>query len=186
MASRDIEIELKFPLENSKEIITFLDENAEQKSKNVVQKDTYFSPAHRDFLKVEFPFEWLRLRESAQGFSLNYKHFHPENAKEPEYCDEFETNVSDVETMRKIFGSLDFKKTVVVEKSRSTWIFEDVEIVIDDVKGLGTFIELEAINHFDEPKEGKEYLRRVLKKLNARVGEEDHRGYPFMILKKQG
>lgn len=186
MVNKDIEIELKFPLKNPKEVIEFLNKHAQLKSKNVFQRDTYFTPAHRDFLNVKFPFEWLRLRESDKGASLNYKHFYPENAEKTDYCDEFETKIDNPQAVKKIFDSLNFKKAVIVEKSRTTWLFEDVEIAIDDVKELGSFIELETTTHFDDPRKGKEYLYKFLKKLNADVGEEDIRGYPFRILEKQG
>jgi predicted adenylyl cyclase CyaB len=103
-----------------------------------------------------------------------------------DYCEEFETKIDNVQSLMKIFESLNFRELVTVEKTRNGWIFEDVEIVIDNVKGLGFFIELEATTHFGDPKKGKEYMLSVLKKLNADVGEEDIRGYPFRLLEKQG
>ena len=53
-------------------------------------------------------------------------------------------------------------------------------------KDLGEFIELEAQKHYNDPKAGKEYLYSILNELNAEVGEENLRGYPFQILEKQG
>lgn len=184
MSGKDIEIELKFPLLNTDEVIKFLDDNAQSVKKDISQKDSYFIPAHRDFLGVKFPFEWLRLRESEKGFSLDYKHFYPENVEKTDYCDEFQTKLEDANSMRKILKNLDFNESVIVDKIRSTWLFKNVEIAIDDVKNLGKFIELETTKHFDDPKEGKEYLYAVLKELNAKVGEEDLRGYPFRIIEK--
>ena len=186
MANQDIEIEIKLPLHNSQEVKKVLDKNGKLVSKDVFQKDIYFVPSHRDFLNVRFPFEWLRLRESQEGFSINYKHFYPENVKNTDYCDEFETKIENVKTMKKIFQSLNIKEVVVVEKVRTTWIFEEVEIVIDEVKDLGSYIELETTIHFENPKEGKKFLYKILEKLDAEVGEEDLRGYPFMILEKKG
>jgi len=65
--------------------------------------------------------------------------------------------------MERMFKSLDFKNLVTVEKSRTTWVFEKVEIVIDDVTDLGIYIELEAKETFTNPKDGKTYLRKILK-----------------------
>ncbi len=186
MANNDVELEIKLPLKNPEEVKNFLGENAELISKDVFQKDTYFIPTHRNFLNTEYPFEWLRLRESDKGSSINYKHFYPENVKETDYCDEFESGISKVDTIKKIFRSLDIKEVVVVEKVRTTWMFEGVEIVIDNVKGLGVYIELEATSHFEDPKEGKKFLYEILEKLNAKVGGEDLRGNPFRLLEKQG
>ena len=184
MVNKDIEIELKFPLLNFDETVIFLEENATPLKKNISQKDFYFIPPHRDFLSVNYPFEWLRLRESEKGFSLDYKHFYPENAEKTDYCDEFQTKMENIEAMKKILKSLDFKEVVIVDKIRSTWIFKDVEIAIDDIKKLGRYIELEAKKHFNDPKEGKTYLYSILKELNAKVGEEELRGYPYRIIEK--
>ncbi|EKD62036.1 MAG: hypothetical protein ACD_52C00322G0003 [uncultured bacterium] len=186
MANQDIEIEIKTTLDNPDDVKEFLNENGKLVSKDVFQKDTYFIPTHRDFLNVKYPFEWLRLRESQKGFSINYKHFHPENVKKTDYCDEFETKIENVEAIKKIFQNLNIKETVVVEKVRTTWMFEEVEIVIDEVKDLGSYIELETTAHFEKPQEGKKFLYKILKKLNAKVGEEDLRGYPFRILENKG
>jgi len=186
MANQDVEIEIKLPLKNPEEVKRFLDKNGTSVSKDVFQRDTYYVPKHRDFLKVKYPYEWLRLRESQKGVSINYKHFYPEGVKKTDYCDEFESKIDNVEALKKIFKSLDIKEAVVVEKSRSTWLYEEVEIVVDDVKELGAYIELEAKSHFKDPKDGKNHLYKVLEKLHAEVGEEDLRGYPFRILEKKG
>lgn len=186
MSNKDIEIEIKLPLQNPDEVKEFLNKNAKLVSKNIYQKDSYYVPIHRDFLAVKYPFEWLRLRKSPKGMFITYKHFFPENVKKTNYCDEFETKIDNFEAMEKMFKSLDFKDVVVVEKTRTTWIFEEVEIVIDDVTNLGFYIELETKGSFDNPTDGKSYLFEVLEKLNARVGEEDLRGYPFRILENKG
>jgi len=186
MANNSIEIEIRFPLFNPEDVRNFLDNNANLQAENIYQKDTYFIPAHRDFLDVEYIYEWLRLRESDKGMSLNYKHFFPENVCKTDYCEEFETKVDNIDALKKMFNSLNFREAVVVEKNRAAWLLDQTEIVIDDVTDLGSFMELEATGHFDNPKEGKEYLYSVLQKMNAKVGEEDLRGYPYRILEKQG
>lgn len=186
MSNKDIEIEIKLPLQNPNEVKKFLNKNAKLVSENIYQKDSYYVPIHRDFLAVKYPFEWLRLRKSPKGMFITYKHFFPENVKKTDYCDEFETKIDNFEAMEKMFKSLDFDDVVVVEKVRTTWIFEAVEIVIDDVTDLGCYIELEAKGSFENPIDGKSYLYEVLKKLHAQVGEEDLRGYPFRILEHKG
>ncbi len=186
MKNKNIEIEIRFPLKNFVEVKEFLNQNAKLVSENVCQKDSYYIPTHRDFLAFDYPFEWLRLRKSPKGMFITYKHFFPENVKKTDYCDEFETKIDNFEAMERMFKSLNFKDAVVVEKSRTTWIFEEVEIVIDDVKDLGFYIELEATGNFESPQDGKLYLYKILKKLNAQVGGEDLRGYPFRILENKG
>jgi len=186
MASKDIEIELKFPLHNPDQVVGFLNSNAKEIVKNVFQKDTYYVPLHRDFLEYEYPYEWLRLRETDKGVKLTYKHFYPENVKKTDYCDEFQSEIENGEAMKKIFENLDYKEIIVVEKNRDIWEYKDVEISIDNVKELGYYIELEAKGAFDDPKDGKNYLYSILEELNTELGEEDLRGYPFRMLEKKG
>tara|TARA_Y100000310_G_C20571624_1_gene758338 strand:- start:323 stop:889 length:567 start_codon:yes stop_codon:yes gene_type:complete len=185
MAHNHIEIEVKFPLKNKATVINFLNQHAKQKAIQTLQKDTYFTPAHKNFLSTQFPYEWLRLRESEKELVLNYKHFYPENEKDSDYCDEFETKIEDP-VIRKILTSLQFKELVTVEKNRTTWMFKDVEIAIDDIKELGSFIELEITTPYTDPKKAKEYLYTLVKEIGAEIGEEDYRGYPFLLLEKRG
>ena len=186
MNNKDIEIEIRFPLQNHNEVKQFLNKNAKLISNNIYQKDLYYIPIHRDFLSVKHPFEWLRLRKSSKGMFITYKHFFPENVKKTDYCNEFETKIDNFEAMEKMFKSLDFENIAIVEKSRTVWIFEEVEIAIDDVTDLGLYIELEAIGNFQNFQEGKSYLYEILRKLNPEVGYEDLRGYPFRILENNG
>lgn len=72
---KDKEVEIKLPLENPKQVKDFLNQNAKPASKDSYQKDTYYVPAHRDFLAFEYPFEWLRIRESKQGNFLYIQAF---------------------------------------------------------------------------------------------------------------
>ncbi len=182
--AKDIEVEIKFPLKNMTQLASNLNSIATPKKKDVFQKDTYFVPPHRDFMLYKRPYEWLRLRETAKGAHFNYKHFYPENVEKTDYCDEFQTNIEDADAVRKILASLDFKELVVVEKTRNTWHFKDVEIAIDDVKGLGPYIELEAKKEFSTPQEAKEFLRKILAEIDAEVGDEDIEGYPRVLMKK--
>ncbi|HEX9664204.1 MAG TPA: class IV adenylate cyclase [Patescibacteria group bacterium] len=186
MANNYIEIELKFPLKNREKTIEVLNQQAELKADNIFQKASYYLPAHRDFLAHQYPYEWLRLRESDNKFFLTYKHFYPENVLVTDYCDEFETEVKDLNTMKKIFQVLDFKEIAVVEKRRSIWNYKEAEITVDQVEGLGDYLEAEALKHFTDPKEGKKYLMDILRELNLDLGEEELKGYPYLLLKKWG
>ena len=74
MAYKNKEIEVKFFLKNTPEVIDFLNNNARKNNHEENQTDTYFTPAHKNFLEPEYPFQWLRIRESKKGISLNYRY----------------------------------------------------------------------------------------------------------------
>ncbi len=186
MASQDVEIEIKLPLLNEEKVVEFLEAKSKPKAKGIVQRDTYFNHPSRDFLSPKHPSEWLRVREAKNGASITFKHYKPEGAAVHDYADEFETHVESAEQIKKILLNLGFRELAVVDKSRDTWEFKDTEIAIDKVEGLGRFIEVEALKHFDDPKECRKYLYSVLKELGAECGPEEVYGYPYMILKKNG
>jgi len=140
---------------------------------------------HRNFLAKKPISEWLRLRETDNGFSLNYKNWHNKDGQNTVSCDEFETGIENVEALKKIFEQLNFKEIMVVEKMRSTWQYKDTEIAIDEVKDLGRFIEIEAKGDFPSIESAKAHLHEILKELNANVGEQDFEGYPYKLLKKK-
>ncbi|MDP6702388.1 MAG: CYTH domain-containing protein, partial [Candidatus Latescibacteria bacterium] len=54
---------------------------------------------------------------------------------------------------------------VEVEKTRQVWLWENVRIHLDDVKGLGQFVELEAVTEekgIEESHQRVETLMRAL------------------------
>ena len=67
MANSNVEIEIRFPLINFEKAKEYLDKKANLISQKVFQKDTYYVPVHRDFLKSKYVYEWLRIRESQKG-----------------------------------------------------------------------------------------------------------------------
>ena len=180
------EVELKFPLLNHMKLVEKLESVAKPQKQADFQKDTYFNPAHRDFLSKKPISEWLRLRESKKGFSLNYKRWHNEDGSKAVSCDEFETKIENIDALRKLLESLNFKKLITVDKTRNVWNYKDTEIAIDEVRGLGVFIELEAKGNFTGIEEAKKHLYSVLKEIGAEVGEQDFEGYPYLLLKRNG
>jgi len=177
------EIEIKHPLKNMDFVVEKLTTlGAEPKLKHQIQEDIYYVPIHRNFLDEEIVSEWLRVRKTDKGMSFNYKRFLPLGAKIQTHADEYETEVSDVIGLQKILQALDFKEIVTVHKDRSTWLLEGIEIAIDNVNNLGSFIELEIKGDTENLEEAHEQLKNMLAKLEADVLPRDRRGYPYQLL----
>lgn len=179
---KNVEVELKFPLYNYEELMQKLNSIAEGKEE--YQKDVYYTPKHRNFLEKKTISEWLRIREESNKFILTYKNWHNDKNRAVS-CDEFETQVEKLSSLKKIFENLNFKEIIVVEKIRSIWEYSGVLIAIDKVKDLGYFIELEAKGDFKNIEEAKKHLYSVLEELNAEVGSQDFKGYPYLLLEKR-
>lgn len=177
-----IEVELTFLLNNAEKLANQLNSMAKFEGESV-QKDTYYIPSHRNFLDADFIREWLRVRETDETSSFTYKNWHK---KKGVSCDEYETEVADAKMLKRILNQLDFKEIIVVNKKRRIWIYKDTEIAVDIVDELGDFIEVEAKKDFDSIEDAEKYLHKVLKELDADLGDQDFKGYPHRMLEKKG
>lgn len=180
---RDIEIEIKVKIEKSKQLISFL----RKKAKFIFEKrqiDKYFTPVHRNFISVRPAKEWLRLRSSNNKFSVNYKNWHVDKQGRSYHCDEYETNVENLDQLKKILLVLNFKPLVVVDKLRRTWRYQDYEISLDKVKILGDFVEMEYIGQKPKvnPKRITQEMISFLREHGCGKIERDFVGYPFRLL----
>ncbi len=179
----NIEIEIQVNIQNNKPLIEFLEKSADFKSEKH-QIDEYFSPIHRNFIEVRPVKEWLRLRDSGAKYSIIYKNWHYDESGKGHYCDEYETEIKDLNQLRKILDVLNFKSIVKVDKLRKTWIYKDYEINIDSVKGLGDFVEVEYIgkNGKADPEKITEEMISFLKSVGCKNIKRNYVGYPFQLL----
>lgn len=182
------EVEAKYQLLNFEEVIEHLKEmELHQIDNSEYQKDTYYNSPVRDFLENEIVSEWLRIRETKEACTLNYKLWLPIGAKIQNQCREFEIEISDVYAMKQILSHLSFEEIAIVEKNRRSWKYDKVEISIDEVKGLGSFIELEYSEEVEESKieEINKLFEKILHSLNAEVSERDRRGYAYALIQRK-
>ncbi|NQU79690.1 class IV adenylate cyclase [Candidatus Woesearchaeota archaeon] len=188
MAIGNTEIEIKIPLE--KDEFLRIRENLRSNARflnSSHQVDEYFSPAHRDFLKPQHPFEWLRIGKRSGKTIINYKHWYPENADKTTHCDEFETVVHSPEQLRLIFGSLDMRPLVTVDKQRDIFVHNnELEIALDEVKELGYFMEIETMKDFGSVDAARDALFSFARSLNIDASRYVPRGYPFLLMEKRG
>ncbi len=188
MAHDNIEVEIKIELSKSaffqaketlKTVATFVKKNH--------QLDKYFIPAHRNFIKPEFPFEWLSIRTRGDAAILSYKHWYQENTKVATHCDEFETKIENQEQLEKMFNALDITPLINVEKEREIYHYNDeFEISLDIVKELGYFIEIESLKDLGGIDITRMRLFEFAKSLGIDASQPDLRGYPYLLLKKKG
>jgi len=126
-----------------------------------VQKDTYFSPAHKSLIGKSL---YLRIRENIdEGVCRLEYHIGTEGCRKCSFTKEFEVKIDSAKTLRKIFDKLDFKQELIVNKIRATYKLKDLNIVLDKVKGLGNFMEIEMINK--NRKEAEEKIFALLSRL---------------------
>ncbi len=184
---QDIEVELKFRLPQGKkeELLVFLEHNA-QFTKEITMKDSYYAPSHRDFFAIRPIVERLRIRESDQGHSVNYKHRIVKDGVNMNYCDEYNTPLTKPDQLAKIFSALDVKPVIVVDKTRTSYLYQQVEVSLDVVQELGDFVELEMKGQFNHPEEAREKLYTLAEELGLEKSWQDNKGYPRLMLEAKG
>jgi adenylate cyclase class 2 len=181
MAFNNKEIEIKVKIGRKAAILAFLESHAKY-SGQYRQVDEYFVPFHRNFVLQQPVKEWLRLRSEDGRCSVNYKNFHFNELGKTTECDEFETEVKDADQMRLIFMSLDMKPIVKVDKTRRSWIYGDYAISVDEVSGLGTFVEIEYNGSEKDSKRITEEMVAFLKGMKVGKIQRNYQGYPFLLL----
>ncbi len=188
MAYENTEIEIKIALDEDSFLRLREKLNKIAKfMKTSQQSDTYFTPAHRNFMEPQFPFEWLSVRRRGNKAILNYKHWYPENSEDTTHCDEFETVIEKPEQLERMFSVLNFGELVTVEKHREIFVYNDeFGISLDTVKYLGYFIEIEALKDFGGVDTTRERLLEFARTLDLDTSSIEKRGYPFQLMKKKG
>ena len=188
MAYDNTEIEIKIQIDESDFASIRSNIQSLGKLKNsMVQIDTYFAPKSENYLLEKYPFKWFSIRQRNGKSILNFKHFFPEGAEKHSYCKEFETEISNSDNMKSILNELGIFEVVEVDKTRETYLIDDkYEIVFDVVKGLGSFLEIEAMKNLGSPEETKKEMMSFLGSIGVVKYSIDYRGYPFQLLKQQG
>lgn len=130
----------------------------------------------------------FRLRLKDKKASIAYKVDHFSDNGEWVYSDEHETEVGDFETAEKIIDHLGFDTLVQVENEKHTYLTDEYEIVLEDVKNLGLFMEVERLQVHEEEdiQEVKGKIRNFIQEIGIKTGKELDSGKPELLLKKQG
>lgn len=184
------EIELKFSLneDNFAVFQTWLEENA-QFEKGILQNEIYLNNPKQSFRFTDSngyidAFDCLRIRFTQEGDTVCFKHFHedPKSPGKTTHCDEFEYSVSSGKVALQMFEALGYTENVTMQKLRKVYSYKDFEIVIDDISGLGLFIEIETKKEFADPKDGTQVIINLLKSIGITKIRLHSNGYITMII----
>jgi len=135
-----------------------------------LQEDVYFSLPLPKLLRVR------KIGNLGKAF-LTYKEI-----KDPgrnEEFDELEVEVSDFDTTVEILRRLGFREDVVVKKRRLVYRLNGVTFELNDVEGLGGFLDIEVIS--ENVEDAKKKIWEVAKALGLREKDVEPRLYQEMI-----
>jgi adenylate cyclase class 2 len=183
----NIEVEIKVAVDNLGEIKEKVSKMGSL-IKSIRQVDDYYIPSHRDFFaQIPEPIEWLRIRTNPDKVVFEYDLSVNKKADgEQECAEEYESEISNPEEFKKILDFLDFKKIITVDKQREYWLCGDIEVALDIVDGLGSFVEAEAKGNFESNASAKKACKDFLTSIGIENINDRHikRGYPVLILEK--
>jgi len=121
------------------------------------EEDVYYNGIGRDFRRTD---EALRLRIRAQDgkteAAVTYKGAKQDDRSQTRL--ELETAVADAETMCAILGRLGFQAVMAVRKTRRLLRRGNTTICLDEVDGLGPYLELETLAPDGAPEAEKQRL----------------------------
>lgn len=168
----DIETEIKIEL-SKKEYLNLkaLFKNRIKYITEILQNDSYYKLLKSDC--------YLRIRTAGNKNIVTYKEYHKN------YCDEFEVEIDDVKSMVKIFAGLGLKQHVMLEKKRIVYSYlNKYEIVLDNVKNLGYFVEIEIKKYDFDKLEEYQKLLQVAKDFGLNLAKKTDKHYLGYILEK--
>lgn len=152
-----IEIEQKFRSPGNEKVEKTLAHLEAKKVGDETQEDIYFAHPCREFGKTD---ESLRLRKREGCAELTYKgpRMQVGGSKARE---EITLKTDDPLTLQRIVERLGFEDAYVLRKRRKSYILDKLRVDVDDVDGLGEFVELEVLT---ESTERAEHLIDLAKK----------------------
>lgn len=186
-----IEVELKFPLDadnpTAEEIITRLEQLGSHAHPRRQQRDCYYAHPVRDFATTD---EALRIRVSDSITRLTYKG--PLLDPVAKTRRELEFEIASSEQAASLLEALGFRPVREVAKQRRPFVLvhdgHEIEVVIDEVESLGTFVELETLIDEGDGETGRTAARNCLLALAAELGlsRSERRSYLGLLLDLSG
>lgn len=188
MASKAFEVEQKFVIEpgDLPEIERRIAQLQPERRPLLTQIDTYFAHPQRDFGKTD---EALRLRQVGEANFVTYKG--PKIDATTKTRREIELPLSPgaagARQFQELLVSLSFRPVRQVRKDRRPilveWDGERVEIALDDVDGLGSFVELEVSADEGELDSARARLASLATHLG--LGRVERMSYLELLMKSQ-
>lgn len=160
---------------------------------NIGEKRTldvyYFDPLRKDLQPGENGrlLRSFRLREKDGKCSMAYKIDNFDTNGTWTYSDEFETSFGDMKVGEEIVRHLGLEELVRIDNTKHTFKTPEYEIVFEEVKDLGLFLEVELLHQVEnsEVMSAKQKIQEFINSLGLRVSDELNAGKPELMIKKR-
>jgi adenylate cyclase class 2 len=135
------EVEVKYRVNDAEWLMAALRSRGIELSAPVHHDDQAYAPDGWSYGdgKLGVSFARLRTVDGAHTFTVKRP---AENALS---CDEHETAVADREQMHRAIVAMGFYPTVRIAKTRRTAVLDELSLCVDEVAGIGMFVEVERL-----------------------------------------
>jgi len=174
-----LEIELKVQVPDLAPIRARLSEIGALMTEKTSEHDIYYNAPHRDFAATD---EALRVRYTSGRTIITYKGPRRRDLRF-KAREELNVIVEEGREFELILGHTGFRKTAVVDKVREYYSFENATIALDEVAGLGSYVEIEVMRSESDASETGT-IERIAEKIGVR-GEQILASYLELLLAKQ-
>jgi adenylate cyclase class 2 len=136
-----LEVESKYRSPGNDKVEKALARLGARKTWSGAMEDVYYAHPSRDFGETD---EALRLRKTEEVSELTYKgpRMQSQTVKARE---EITLRTDNPLAVARIIERLGFSESFVVRKNRSSYMLDKLKVEVDDVEGLGEFVELEVL-----------------------------------------
>lgn len=177
------EVEQKFAIADAAAVIDKLRRLGARAGEMMVQVDQYFNHPSRDFAQTD---EALRLRQIGEANFITYKG--PKLDATTKTRKELElpllAGASTAASFAELLTALGFRHVAEVRKQRQAmhlaWQGRDVEIAIDQVESLGTYLEIEIAASEADLEAARSSLQSLAAELQLAASER--RSYLELLL----
>jgi adenylate cyclase class 2 len=177
------EVEQKFPVDDLGAIERRLTEMAVEISAPKPEADLYFAHPARDFAQTD---EALRLRRKGRDFMITYKG--PKIDATTKTRRELELPLPSgdhtLAQWTELLEALGFRPVAEVRKSRRKalvpWEGRRIEVSLDNVEQVGTFVELELVSEADGMEAAKAGIASLAKAIG--LSGSERRSYLQLLL----
>lgn len=178
-----LEIELKFPVADLLAVLAALQELGAAVQEEHEQADRYFNHPARDFAATD---EALRLRSVGEANYITYKgpRIDPGTKTRQEIELSLPSGSHTMARWRELLSALGFVHIADVHKRRRktclAWQGFQVEIALDQVAELGSFVELEILAPPEQLSQAQQAMRSLAERLGLAASER--RSYLELLL----
>ncbi|MEY7848040.1 class IV adenylate cyclase [Natrarchaeobius sp. A-rgal3] len=155
----------------------------------VVQVDTYYDAPHRTFAETD---EALRIRSERRpevGAETRLTYKGPLVDDESKTREEIETTIADDDRIDAILRNLGFEPAATVRKERERFTLEDGEytVTVDDVDGVGEYVEVETeVEAKAALESARNGVYEILERLELDPDDQIRTSYLGLLLEAEG